>query len=250
MNGNRYLMKEMSWPEVDEALDKVKVAIIPVGSHEQHGPNVAESCDSLRAEKFAELLAERLYPEVMVTPTVNYGVSPHHMNFPGTLSLTPDTLIWVLTDIVRSLYQHGLDKIIIFNSHGGNQAPIGVAIEEIREELDVRLATLMHTDFIEETISDLVASDITGHACEFEVSEMLYLDPEKVKKDSLTPGEITDFGRYYMNTKASIGADFDEITKNGALGDATLASREMGEKIITAGLDEVEKFIREFMELA
>ncbi len=247
MTKQSYLMEEMSWPEVETALEEVEAAIIPVGSHEQHGPHLAESCDSDRAEKFARLLAERLYPRVLITPTVNFGVSHHHLDFPGTISLTPDTFIALLYDIASSLHRHGLDKIIIFNAHGGNDAPIKVAIEKIREAFPVRLAAFKHSDFIEDFIDSKVESETYGHACEYEVSEMLYLAPEKVKKDKLTPGEVLDYAGEYLKSPASIGADFAELTANGALGDATRASRELGEEIITAALTEVVKFIEQFI---
>ncbi len=249
MSKQSYLMEEMSWPEVETALEEVEAAIIPVGSHEQHGPHLAESCDSDRAEKFARLLAERLYPRVLVTPTVNFGVSYHHMKFPGTITLSPETFISLLFDIARSLHQHGLERIIIFNAHGGNDAPIDVAIEKIRQAFPVRLTAFKHSDFIEDFIDSKVESETYGHACEYEVSEMLYLAPEKVKKDKLTPGEVLDFAGEYLKSPARIGADFAELTANGALGDATLASRELGEEIITEALDEVVKYIEKFINI-
>ncbi len=248
MSAESYIMREMTWPEVEEALKKVEAALIPVGSHEQHGPHLAESADSIRAEKFARLLAERMHPALIITPTVNFGVSRHHMAFPGTISLEPSTLQFLLHDIISSLYEHGLEKIIIFNAHGGNDAPIEVAIEEIRAEIDVRLTSFKHSDLIEEKIDELVASQTYGHACQYEVSEVMYLAPEKVDEENLSPGDIKDLCRDYMESKAEIGVDFHEITGNGALGDARKADPEMGEKIIEAALDEVEDFVNAFID--
>src|SRR5690625_3178401 len=105
---NKYILKDMTWPEIQEALKKAKVAIVPIGAHEQHGYHIAEGCDSYRAERFCSLLAERCFPNVIVAPTINYGVSPHHMKFPGTITLRPETLIDILEDIVTSLKQHGV----------------------------------------------------------------------------------------------------------------------------------------------
>ena len=76
-------LTRMTWKEVEEALKTVQVAIIPIGAHEQHGPHMVESCDAVLAEKMAKRLGERMFPYAVVTPTVNMGVSEHHMNFPG-----------------------------------------------------------------------------------------------------------------------------------------------------------------------
>lgn len=247
MSDTEYLLEKMTWPEVKEALKEAKGALVPVGSQEQHGPHLAESSDSIRAEKFAELLGERMQPDLLVTPTVNFGVSGHHMAFPGTITLRPDTLKALLHDIISSLHRHGLERFIIYNAHAGNSAPIQVAVEEIRDELDVRLVNFMHSDFVDDMIEELVESKTFGHSCEYEVSEVLYLAPERVDRENLTAGEIKDFCSTYLESKANIGADFHEITANGALGDARNASREMGKKIVEKALDDVEEFVDKFL---
>jgi len=247
MSETNYLMEEMSWPEVESALEDVRGVLVPVGSHEQHGPHLAESSDAIRAERFAGLLGERMYPELLIAPTINLGVSQHHMAFPGTITLRPSTLQSILFDVVKSLHQHGLERFIIYNAHGGNTAPIEVAMEEIRAELDVKLVSLMHSDFVGDMIDELVESETYGHSCEYEVSEVLHLAPERVDEENLSSGEVKEFCSTYMDTEASIAADFHELTANGALGDARKASRKLGKKIIEAALDEVEKFLQAFL---
>jgi len=72
--------------------------------------------------------------DILVAPTLCYGVSPHHMAFPGTVSLSPDTLIAVVCDVVRSFVTDGFRKIILINGHGGNSAPIQVALVRLKEK--------------------------------------------------------------------------------------------------------------------
>src|SRR5688572_18063856 len=103
-----YLLTQMTWPEVEQALKTVRIAVIPLGAHEQHGPHMVESCDAVLAEEMGKRLTEKLYPEAILTPTVNMGVSSHHIHFPGTISLEPATLIAVLRDMIKSLKQHGI----------------------------------------------------------------------------------------------------------------------------------------------
>jgi len=134
-----YVLTEMTWPEAKEAFQTATLAIVPIGAQEQHGPHLKMSCDAVLATEMARRLAERLYPHAVVTPTVNMGVSPHHLNFPGTITLHPETLIRLLRDIVRSLHRHGLRRFLFLNAHGGNQATLQVAATALAEELDVRL---------------------------------------------------------------------------------------------------------------
>src|SRR5699024_12576284 len=84
--------------------------------------------------------AEEFFPKVVVTPTVNYGVSPHHMDFPGTITLRPETLSDILEDIVSSLKKHGIKKFLFVNAHGGNSTPIAVASENIARQYQVEIA--------------------------------------------------------------------------------------------------------------
>ncbi|NLK00157.1 MAG: creatininase family protein [Clostridia bacterium] len=251
MGSNRYLLTEMSWPEVEEALKTVEVGIIPVGAHEQHGPNLAESCDAVRATEFCKLLAERLYPRILVTPTVNIGVSYHHMPFPGTITLRPETLVAVVRDIACSLREHGIKKMLIINAHGGNQQALGVAVTNISQEMkDVEIAWTQYTNFSTESIAKHVKSEMFGHSCEREVSEAMYLAPHIIKKDKIEKGKI--IGMPYIYSAANgrplgVSYTFDQVTENGALGDATKASYEAGKDICEEALEKIGAFLEDFM---
>jgi creatinine amidohydrolase len=251
MDAKRYLLTEMSWPEVKEALDSVKVAVIPVGSHEQHGPNLAESCDSVRATEFCKILAERLYPKILVTPTVNMGISYHHMPFPGTISLRPETLVAIIRDMVSSLRKHGLKKFLIVNAHGGNQQALGVAVTNISQEMDdIEIAWTQYTNFSREAISRHVHSEMFGHSCEREVSEALYLAPHIIKKDKLEKGKIKGMPYKYSSSNGrplGVSYTFDQVTENGALGDATKATYEAGKDICEEALEKISEFLEDYM---
>src|SRR5690625_2422644 len=107
MNGDvsmkKYILPDMTWPEIKDALKTASIAIVPVGAQEQHGYHIAEGCDSYRAKEFSALLAEKCFPKVLVTPTINFGVSPHHMDFPGTITLRPETLIAIMEEDRKSV---------------------------------------------------------------------------------------------------------------------------------------------------
>lgn len=247
-----YILPKMTWPEVEKALKEVKIAIVPIGAQEQHGPHIAEGCDSYRSERFSELLAERCYPHVIVTPTVTYGVSPHHMDFPGTISLRPETLMAILEDIVSSLVQHGIKKFLFINGHGGNSATISVAANILTRKYQVEIAS---SDFIKAAVNTTKAevhSEHFGHACEREVSECLYLAPEIVREDQLQAGNMNldSFPmKYRKKPYINIVNQFKEITNSGNLGDGTKASYELGKKFIEEALENISEFIMDFKDV-
>jgi creatinine amidohydrolase len=126
------LLENLSYPEVELYLKKKDIILVPVGSVEQHSPYGLIGTDFITAEHVARQAGEAM--DILVAPTLCYGVSPHHMAFPGTVSLSPDTLIAVVCDVVRSLVTHGFRKIILINGHGGNIAPIQVALVRLKAE--------------------------------------------------------------------------------------------------------------------
>ena len=252
MTSNAYILSKMTWPEISEALKEAKIGIIPVGAQEQHGHHLSEGCDSYRAEKFSELLAEKCYPNVVVAPTITYGISPHHMDFPGTITLRPNTLISLLEDIVFSLKQHGLKKFLIINAHGGNSTTIDVAAEQITRIYDVEVAHTKFVDAAENSIKQGVSSEYFGHACEREISECLYMVPDIVRKDKLQEAQFNcdSLPLKYMKKKyVKVIYQYKEVTENGNLGDGTKASYELGESIIEEALENLSFFVNEFLNI-
>lgn len=245
-----YILSEMTWPEVEEALKNIKVAVIPVGSQEQHGPYLQENCDTVIAEMFCKLVAEKFYPDIIVAPTINLGISFHHMLFPGTISLRPNTLIEVIRDICTSLKKHGIKKYLIINAHGGNNATLDVVTKVLYEDLDIQIAQVLFSVLSPNTEKKYIKSKYFGHACELEVSEILYLKPEILRKDLLQKGRVKDFPIRNADPWSSIdmGYKFNMISENGAVGDATKATKEIGQKICDEALDNLEVFIRDFIK--
>jgi creatinine amidohydrolase len=250
MNTN-YLLTEMTWPEIEEALKTVKIAIIPLGAHEQHGPHMVESCDAVLAEEMGKRLTKKLYPEAMMTPTINMGVSPHHINFPGTISLEPTTLIALLRDMIKSLRHHGIKKFLILNSHGGNQSTLSVAVSMFQSEFDdVDVYYAKTTASAKDVMDKCIESKLYGHSCDREVSEAMYLAPHIVRLDELKKGDIQEEGLWRKLRPGNPLQGFyyyEEMTKNGAIGDATKASEEVGKEIVETALERLTAAVREFL---
>lgn len=242
-------LTSMTWEEVRNALKTVQFAIIPIGAHEQHGPHMVESCDAVLAERMATKLGKKMHPYSIVTPTINMGVSQHHLHFPGTIALQPTTLIAILKDMISSLQQHGINKFLLLNSHGGNQSTLNIASLMLTKELNVEVYYAKTTASAKNSIKNNVSSSLFGHSCEREVSEALYLAPELLRLNKITKGAIQEKGRWKQlrpgNTIQGYYS-YDEMTANGCIGDATKASREIGEQIVEEALDNL---VRELYQL-
>ncbi|MFZ1201371.1 MAG: creatininase family protein [Desulfobacterales bacterium] len=126
------LLENMAYTEVASYLAKKDVVLVPVGSVEQHSPYGLIGTDFIAAEAIARTVGDDL--ELLVAPTVCYGVSPHHMAFKGTIALSPATLMAMAADIVRSLVAHGFRRILFINGHGGNIVPLKTAFGQLKDE--------------------------------------------------------------------------------------------------------------------
>jgi len=205
--------------------------------------------DTSRAYGFGKLLAARMYPQAVLAPPINLGVSYHHMNFPGTITLRTETLMAVIYDVVWSLKQHGIEKFLILNGHGGNIPSLGVVIVKLREELGVKIAWTGFTSLAREVLQERIKSESIGHACEGEISQAMVLAPHTVRREAITPGEFKGYPYRHLGEGFDLAYPyrFDEITANGALGDATQASEELGREIVEAALQRVIEFLQDFL---
>lgn len=171
-----------TWREVEQYLARERVAIVPIGSTEQHGPNGLMGTDSICAEEIARRVAAAA--GVLVTPTISVGMARHHMAFPGSLTLRPETLMAVLRDYVWSLYQHGFRGIAFVNGHGGNMATGSAALSNLREELpDARVEWIdwFRCEPVQSLADELFGNREGAHATPSEVSVTMAAYPDVVR---------------------------------------------------------------------
>jgi creatinine amidohydrolase len=240
------LSYKLTWPEVEDYLEKNDVILFPTGSTEQHGKHIAEDNDAFTAFEIAKRVAERT--GVLVAPTMPFGNSIHHMKFPGSITLTFDTLVDVYKEVCKSLISHGFKKIVMMNGHGGNSNALAQALREIRDETGVIAYSLMvfPDEFGAESLS-VLEQDSGGHACEEETSVSLYLGQRVLMdraEDWKPPKNWTEFDTKYRR-KVATARNWDELTEIGSLGKPTLASREKGEKMVEAVVEEISAFIED-----
>ena len=245
-----FILAKMSWSEVETALKTVRLAVIPTGSTEQHGPNMSLETDTAICYALAERLTERLHPRAILTPVSPFGISPHHMDFPGTISLKPETYEAMLWDVVTSLKHHGIQHFLFVNGHGGNMDALNVLSLKMRTELDVQVAVMFYLLLASDVVKAGAQTRLYGHACEVEVSVAQYLVPHIVK-DNLQPGEVLPYTHAHTDIKEPARVNypfvFKDFTANGSLGDARLATEEFGREIIETALDRSVEFLATFL---
>src|SRR5580704_12668895 len=125
-------LPHMTWPEVEDLLSRTDMVIIPVPAIEQHGPQLPIGTDYFTGEELAKLIAQKT--DVLVVPVLLPGISPYHMEFPGTIALSHDTVQRVYFEAAQSLIHHGFRRFLFLNGHAGNQYITRFIIDRINQE--------------------------------------------------------------------------------------------------------------------
>lgn len=251
------LYEEMSWPETKQAVAEGRVAILPTGTVEQHGPHLPLSTDTVCCYSVCKKVAEKVPGDAVVLPPVWYGFNEHHADFPGTLWVDWKPFIGYLIGIGSSAADQGFRKIVIINGHGSNTPFTQIAARKITNTTKAICAALNYWDFGQEAINKVRQSPRPGgmaHACEFETSLLLYLAPELV--DMSKAQKDMDFQKskyiYWDLQGGAVGGTvgfmdlWSRISKTGVLGDPTLATKEKGRIIFNAIVENLADFIGEF----
>ncbi|MDA0993700.1 MAG: creatininase family protein [Proteobacteria bacterium] len=179
----RNYLPHMTVPEVRELLQRTDMVIVPVASLEQHGLHLPIGTDYLNGVERAKLIAQRT--DVLVAPILMPGQSPYHMGFPGTITLSSETIQAVYVEAAASLIRHGFKRLMFLNAHGGNSAITTFIVDRINQEtagiaVDLGAAA---TPYLEGT-SIPPGKVFDRHGGVGETSNSLYLIPSLVDMDS------------------------------------------------------------------
>ena len=251
-------LHELRWPEIEDYLKADDVALVPIGATEQHGRHLPLMVDTCWASVTAIGAARQA--GVIVTPPVHYGWSPHHMGFPGTITLRPETLGALAMDIGQSLIYHGFKHIIFVNGNRiANLPPLEITASKLRH-LTGAWVGIADTGLIaREELCDIADAEPggQGHAGESETSLMLHLDPDAVDMDQAV-SVIPELGTFAWPMElepalegnaaySAITADDHTFTPDatGVGGDALNATAEKGGQMVDAIITNIVRFIDE-----
>jgi creatinine amidohydrolase len=223
-----YDLGSKTWEDAEAAFADAEFVVLPCGSVEQHSIHLPVSVDTLRAENLTRELVEAAADRdlsMVRLPTLPYGYSEHHMSYPGTVTLMPDTYQQVLEDVGASLAEHGVERLLFVNCHGGNRSPMKLAADRIQRDHGVDVYPVHWTNYAREQLEEKFDGD-WGHAGDHETSFTELFHPNLVKeekKESQTQKADFDARQYEY---------FGDITDQGGTGDPTNSDPEFMEQVV------------------
>lgn len=238
------------------ALPDDLIAVLPLGATEQHGPHLPLSVDSDLALAAATGCLAHLDPaqRVLILPALTVTKSNEHNGFPGTLSLSAETLLAVLRDLIASLARSGVQRLLLLNGHGGNTALLEVAAREGRIDHGMIVAHASWSAFADyDDLFDARALAYDLHAGDFETSAMLALRPGAVDMDKAQDFRTAmqdweDAGRLTGLTgqPARPGWVIEDLNPDGALGNAAAATADRGAALMDRAARGLARYLADF----
>jgi creatinine amidohydrolase len=224
----------LNWKQVDALPRESTLLVLPTAAIEQHGLHLPLATDTLINNLLLGHALCKLPSDLPVyaLPPVHYGKSNEHIGFPGTLSVSANTFMAVLRDLGASVSKAGFQKLVLYNTHGGNTALIDVMARDLRAEFGLRTFTLHGSGGISFEGLDPQERAYGFHAGEVETSFLLASVPELVDTTAYTVNYIADISKPGLLLPENAPATFAWLTRDiassGVMGDPRPASSEKG----------------------
>jgi creatinine amidohydrolase/Fe(II)-dependent formamide hydrolase-like protein len=247
VNGS-FVLGELTWPQARRRFKEVDVALLPVGATEQHGPHLPLDTDAFDAEYLGRRVAEACTdPKPILLPLIPYGVSYHHEDFSGTISITNETLARLTYEVGMSAARNGITKLIIINGHGGNAATLHFAAQMINR--DAHIFTCVDSGETSDTdIEAMAETPDDVHAGEIETSTAMAVRPALVRLDKVRKS-VPRFSSRYLDFSSKRSVDWyartAKLSASGVMGDPTKATREKGEKMWEVMIRNLVEFVEQ-----
>lgn len=232
-------LSEMTWPEVAR-LDREKTVVVaPIAACEQHSLHLPTFTDAILCGSIAEAVEQNIPERVLLLPTFWLGASDHHLPFGATLSLTVNTHIQTLTELLSPMLDDGFKRCVILNGHGGNVDTLQVALRRLQVEYpQCLLAGASYWELASRELAELAKGERKdmGHACEFETSMILHFRPDLVRTDKIK----NDHRRHPEVLRGLyIAQDMTLRTNRGCVGYPEAASAESGKRFAETIIERV-----------
>ena len=217
-------LAEASW--TDAAAVDTELAVLPVGSTEQHGPHAPLSTDTLSAQAVAEAGLAAYDGEAVLAPALPYGVSAEHRRFAGTCWLEADTFRAVVRETLEALASHGWQRAVVVNGHGGNVDALEEATAAHSRSGAGYAVAFTWFEAVGEHRSRM------GHAGPLETAMLLHHHPDLVREERLeaaADGASDRWGEWVSGV--NLAHDADAFTENGVVGDPASATAALGAEL-------------------
>jgi creatinine amidohydrolase len=258
MWGRPLLYERLTWPEVRRAAGENRVCLIPVGTLEDHGLHLPVDTDVRIITEICRRAAEEAPDEIVLLPTIPHGYDPHHMDFPGPISIAWDTFTKYCKDVGTSLAHHGFSRMLFYNGHGSNQNLVEMAARLTMIDYPGVLAAaafyLVSKKGIE-AVEEIRESGFGGmaHADELETSIYLAIDPDAVDMSKAVDEQGYPAGE---NARLEWWADgplrlmpwWSSFSRSGVQGTPSVATAEKGKAFLEAAVAECVGYVRELLE--
>ena len=260
ING-KWRYEDLTWPEMNEAIEAGLIPVLPVGTMEQHGPHLPVKMDRWTATEIATAACQERPDRLLLMPPVSYGYTTHVMDFPGSVTIHHETFIRYVTDILKSLAYHGFSRIFVLNGHGSNMPPLDLACRRANMETEAEVALSSWwglTAADPEFMAKWRESHYPGgcaHSGEAETSLALHLDADLVQMDNAKREDI-GFHRHdskfqwvdlYAAGPVSITSWTSQYTESGICGEAQLATPEKGKMLFDEAVKNLIAFTDEWV---
>jgi creatinine amidohydrolase len=227
-------LAETTWTDADAA--DADLALLPVGSTEQHGPHAPLGTDFLSATAVAAEAADASEEELVVAPPIPVGIAEEHRQFTGTLWVSEDTFRDYVRETIESLASHGWNRVVVVNGHGGNTGALREVCGDVTRHEDAYAVAFTWFDAVD---LDAVDADLSmGHGGAVETSLLQAIHPELVhedRKEEAAENGAAGWGEWQSGT--NLAYDTAEFSDSGAVGDPREASAKAGEQLLAQAAD-------------
>ncbi len=233
-----------TWDELPSKLAAAnQAAILPIGATEQHGPHMGCGMDYVLADILCRAVAEKT--NVPMLPTMPYGCSlGHSQRWPGTLALTPITLITLMKELGDWAYHSGIRRLFIVNTHVTNAAPLRCALEMLRAEHDDMMVAVFNSAHLSQRVKQFHHADGEDwHANDAETSLMLATAPEMVRMDKLHLADDHD-----RTEDLVFSHPVNRTSLNGVTGTPSISSKEKGAEWFKWMVDDLSALVIKGMQ--
>ncbi|QFU81725.1 creatininase family protein [Natronorubrum aibiense] len=234
-------LTDATWTDVRDL--ETDLAVVPVGSTEQHGPHAPLGTDVLTAEAVADAGLERVDREVVRAPAIPVGIAEEHRQFPGTMWVTPETFRDYVREAVESLTHHGFDRIVIVNGHGGNVDALREVGATVTRTGDAFAVPFTWFEAVGDHSADM------GHGGPLETALLRHCEPGLVREDRIdeaSTGGAERWGEWV--SYANLAYDSAEFTDNGVVGDPGAGDETRGEELLELAADSLARLLEAVAE--
>ena len=245
---------DWTWPDFAAADMSRVIAVLPVAAVEQHGPHLPVGVDAFIMEGYLRRVAATLPDDlpVLFLPVQTIGKSNEHIEYPGTLTLSAETVIRAWTEIGESVHRAGVRKLVIVNSHGGNVTSLDIVARDLRVRLGMLVVTASwHRFGYPDEVASAAERTHGIHAGDVETSLMMAFRPELVRSGELrdfTPASMAierEFTWLRVTQPIGFGWMAQDNSPAGAMGNAAAATPVKGERAAHFGARSFVELLRD-----